>query len=609
MKKKTLLWIVGLILCAVLCLGVEALLPHSYTQKLEGMAGLVPEGEDDHPVFHLAGWDSAGDEYYEDEYYEDEYYEEEYDEEYEQEAYEEPVYQLSFEVKGKVSGIRLISAGTDMCDITVITPQGEQEYYLEEAGSYSLDIPFDGENDTVTVQFSDSQRIIERIQVIQKGGLNPYRLLLMFSALGGLYLLFTLRKGIAAHLEYGFLIVGIIAVIFYGVMIPFSTALWWDGAIHYEKCYHLGSVFEQMSYGMSFNEWLNGFSVGSLNYVVSGLSVCLGQLLGLSEAGKFLFDRAFSAILYLSVSFLAIRWAKRYKRTLVVTALMPVCLFLGVSYSYDISINAFSFLAFALILNEMCTPKEKLSLKNAGLITFSVVFASLSKAVYMPLLALMLLFPRTKFQCKKQHIAYKAGLVLVIVVVFAAFFLPMLSNPEVYTDSRGKDETSVSQLSFILNDFPGFIGMLISNIWNGLFGEMLLEARNYLAYLDFASNAYNMITLLFCFYIYVTDHDPQLREEYPKPLYKWGIGMICLGIIAMTYTVFYVTFTQTGGNVIRGVQFRYFLPLLPFLAVVIQPRGVENHMKKENDYFVILAFCLITNVIRVWQSVLNVYYL
>lgn len=623
MKNKKLWFILGLILCLALPFGVDALLPNSYTLELEKTEGVAVETVSDvssEYIFHLAGWDQAGggdefseeayyeDEYYEDEYYEDEYYEDEYGEEADG-SLEEQVYQISFTARDNYSAIVMDTTGGAECDVLLITPQADVDVYLE-SGSSAVKVAANGvKGDAITVQFSDGQRILNRVQVMVEGVMNPARILLMALCLVTLYLLFVFRGFFAEHMEYAFLLVGAVAMVLYGILIPFNYALWWDGAIHYESAYTLGSVFHQAELGKTFNEWLGELSLSSVNYLVSGLSIMLGQLLGLGDLGGYILDRVFSGLLYLGVAFLAVKNARRFKRTLAVTALMPVCLFLGISYSYDISINAFSFLAFALIINEMITPNEKLSLKNGALIAVSLVIASLPKAVYIPLLALMLLLPRAKFHCKKQHMAYKAGVVVLILLVFAAYLLPMLSDPEIYTDSRGTDGTSTSQLQVILSDIPGYVGLLLSNIWSSLIGSFMVRGHSSLAYLAEPSQSLCLIGLLYVFFVTVTDHEKKPGLEEIKPLYKWAMGVICLGIVMVIYTIFYVAYSQTASDSITGVQFRYFIPLLPFVGAVLQPRGVENHMKKENDCFAVFAFSLILNAIMLFNAVVSVYYM
>ena len=604
MKKRVWIALVGIVLCVALAFGVESLLPHTYSQALNEVTGLVIDGEDDNPIYRLEGWDSAGEEYYE------EYYEE-YDEEeaYYEEEYTDPVYQLTLNLNQGASQVLLSSSGTEECEILVLTEDGETDYYIENTGSVQISIPVSDNVKTMTVQFSDSQRTIERIQILQKGGINGYRLMLLAVVFAALFLLFFLRPLIAEHLEYGFAITAIALLVLFIVLIPNLNSLWWDGDIHYQNAYSLGTIFEEFRLGKTLNEWLTEQGMSIPNYLVSGIGIFLGRLLNLSQEAKMILERSLSSLTYVAVCFLAIRWAKRYKRSLAAIALFPVSLFTAVSYSYDTSIYAFAILGTALIINELCTPNEKLSMKNAVLITVSIVMTSLPKAVYMPILLLMLLLPKTKFQNKKQHIGYKAGIVAMVLVVFAAYLLPMISSPEIYFDSRGSGESTGSQIGFILSNIPGYISMIVSVIWNQFYAQILTTSRGFLAYLGGPSTMMYVVTLLFMVYIFVTDNDAKAKADHLKPLHKWAMGIIAYGIIALVYTIFYITFTETGASNIQGVQGRYFIPLFPLLAAVIQPKGIINTMKKENDYFILLSFNLITTTVIIYQLILSVYYL
>lgn len=608
MKKRALFGIIGVVVCLLLAFGVESLLPHTYSQSLNEVAGLVIDGEDDHPIFHLEGWDSVGEEeYYEEESYEEEYYEE--DEEYYEEEYSEPVYQLTMPIKEGSSQVIMTSSGATECEVLVITEEGETDYYIEAIGSSQIQIPVNANVKTMTIRFTDSQRIIERIQVLQQGGMNGYRLMMIALVAISLFLLFYLRELIAEHLEYGFAITAIALLVMFLVLIPNMNSLWWDGDIHYQNAYSIGTIFEEARLGMTLNEWLTNQGMTNLNYLVSGFSIFLGRLLNLSQGAKVIVERAISGLFYVGVCFLAIRWAKRYKRSLTLIALIPVSLFTAISYSYDTSIYAFALLGTALIINELCTPNEKLTFKNAALITFSIAMTSLPKAVYMPVLLLMLLLPRTKFQSKGQHVGYKLGVVAVALALILAYLLPMVSRPEVYFDGRGGGESATSQLGFILSNIPGYISLLVSTIWNQFYSQIMITGRDFLAYMGSPSTMISVITLVFMIYVFVTDNDAKAKVEPLKPLHKGAMAIITFGIIALIYTVFYITFTETGANHIQGVQGRYFLPLFPLMAAIIQPRGVVNCMKKANDHFVLLSVSLITTTVIIYQLILSVYYL
>ena len=612
MNKKLLLSILSLILCIAVSFGVESMLPHTYTQKLEEVNGLVVDGDEEKIIYRLQGGVSDGEEDYDDEeYFEDEaYYEDE--EYYEDEAYyeeyeeENSVAQLSFDIKENASFVELTFYGYEGCEVLASTPDGETEYYVEMTGTQTLVIPVKTDNSQVTVQFTDSQTQIQKIQVKMNEGFNSARFMVIVLTLSAFVMLALHRNFIADHIEYGFLIVALVVVSLFAVLTPQS--MWWDEEIHYNTASDIATTASEMAMGKTFNEVLTEVGIHMPNYLATAIGIVLSNLFNLSKEASLIVERAMNGLMYISVCFLAIRWVKRYKRSFTFIALMPLALFLSVSYSYDVSINAFTLLGIALLINEFCTPYEKLQVKNAFLITLSLVIVGLPKAVYTPILLLMLLLPKTKFQCKKQHIAYKIGIVLVVLMVFAAYLMPMISNPDVYIDNRGSGESSMSKFSIILGDLGGFISLVVRHMWND-FVINLQTARNFLAYLGGGSNTLNLLSSLFMIYVFATDNDKNVKVGHPTLLQKSGMAVIGLGIMAMIYVVFYVAFSESATSVISGVQGRYFFPLFPLLAVVIQSKNVVNGMKNKNFNFCVLAISLITNIVLIWQLILNPFYM
>lgn len=594
-RRKLLCWILGPVLCLALAFALEALLPDTYSMDLGALEGVLIDGTEDAPIYRLEGWDSVG-------------LEEEYWDEESEEAYEEIIPHAAFTVSGKVRHIAVTSSGSVDCEITLIIP-GNETMALAGPGSAQVNFDLEEENIPVSLQFSDAGRVLERIQITTSGAMNGYRAAFFAITALALYLLWALRRLIGEHIEYGFAIAGFALLLLLAVLMPNNNALWWDGDIHYQNAYSLGTVFQQLAGGVSLNQLLTDAGLTIPNYLVSGLSIGLGKLLHVSDGVQLMMDRFLNGFMYLGICFLAIRWAKRYKRSLTVIALIPLALYSAVSYSYDVSINAFALLGTTLILNELCTPGEPLKMKNAALVTLSLVIASLPKAVYIPILLLMILLPKTKFSGKKQHFWFKAGIVAVVLAVMAAYALPMVYSPEIYTDSRGSGESSIGQMAFIMENPLQFLAILISNFWNRLPTDLLLGSRNFWAYMGSPSETFNLLTLLFLLFVWFTDNDPDCGVSHSKPLHKWAMGIIAAGITAMIYGIFYLTFSGTGSQIISGVQGRYFLPLFPLLAVMLQNSRIENRMDKPRYHFTMLAVCLLTTAAMIYTLILNPYYL
>ena len=78
--------------------------------------------------------------------------------------------------------------------------------------------------------------------------------------------------------------------------------------------------------------------VNPIGYLISGLGIAIGNILFLNfnlPYNLFLFGRMFNLAFYILVTYWAIKKTPRFKRTMTITALMPMSIFLAASFSYD----------------------------------------------------------------------------------------------------------------------------------------------------------------------------------------------------------------------------------------------------------------------------------
>ncbi|MFQ9152773.1 MAG: DUF2142 domain-containing protein [Blautia sp.] len=76
--------------------------------------------------------------------------------------------------------------------------------------------------------------------------------------------------------------------------------------------------------------------------------------------------------------------------------MMPTVIFLNSTYTYDGTIIASLILGFVLWMNEMESDR-KVDAKNLIFIIVLFVWGSFSKAVYIPVILLLLIIPADKF--------------------------------------------------------------------------------------------------------------------------------------------------------------------------------------------------------------------
>ena len=99
---------------------------------------------------------------------------------------------------------------------------------------------------------------------------------------------------------------------------------------------------------------------------------------------------------------------KRGKRILLVMALTPTAMMSAMTYTYDASVNAFSFLGISYLLTEWLDRDRPISYRNCAVFTAAFVLASLPKAVYIPMILLALLFRRQSSGPERNYTCLKA---------------------------------------------------------------------------------------------------------------------------------------------------------------------------------------------------------
>ena len=139
----------------------------------------------------------------------------------------------------------------------------------------------------------------------------------------------------------------------------------------------------------------------------------------------------------------------------------------------------------------------------------AMVVGCFSKAVYIPFLALYWLMPKDKFYSRRQKNLFKAGIFVLLILMFASFILPLIGNvtsgAEV-GDYRGGDTSQTSQLSMILGYPLTYTGVLLKSLGTTFasyfIGSKVLANFAYRGIYDGIGYFVVLLTMLFTF---VTD--------------------------------------------------------------------------------------------------------
>lgn len=408
----------------------------------------------------------------------------------------------------------------------------------------------------------------------------------------------------------------------------------WDEQIHYNIAYTDSWVWNYMEYSdavMSnvemrvptgdtleeeqwIGEWLNQANdtvvlssqkgrflrYGQRAYLPQILGLGLGRTLGLSYVATVFLGKFFNLLFCTAVVACAIHFSKYGKRTLMCVGLLPTTVFLFSSFTYDAFVIALLMLGIALFVTEYLS-EEKIQTKRTMVSILAIVVGCFSKAVYIPFLALYWLMPKDKFYSRRQKNLFKAGIFVLLILMFASFILPLIGNvtsgAEV-GDYRGGDTSQTSQLSVILEYPLTYTEVLLKSLGTTFasyfIGSKVLANFAYRGIYDGIGYFVVLLTMLFTF---VTDfgmtekiYDAQMKRKIF--IMKIWNAVLIFGTACLIWTALYLDFTPVGSMVINGVSPRYYLPLIFPLSFIFINQKVRCSMKLEN-YQSLIAFLML----------------
>lgn len=450
--------------------------------------------------------------------------------------------------------------------------------------------------------------------------LSGQRMLWMYAAALTAYLLVAGRRIIGRRLEIGFLIVGLATGLVWVAAMPINTNLTWDDGIHFGNAdalsYGTNEVDRSQAEYLLTNFGLAGhiqdtqedqaayirfidelaedtseqaayytWELCDIGYTTQSLGIALGRALGLPFHWQFILGRMGNMLLYIGVCYAAIKVAVQFKAVIATIALLPVAMSMACNYAYDSTVIAFSLLGCSLFITEMSRPDKLMDWKRGALMLAAFCIASFPKAVYIPMILLLLFLPKTKFADKKAHIGFKVGVGLIFIIMMSSFVVPVFFLKG-GGDARGGTEVNTAeQLSFVLHNPTTYAKVLTRNVIASSYEYLIDGTRLDFYYLAGKTSAesptaliplLNLLSLGLLFYVLFTDKHREKGTEALKGSTKWWMLVAIGGIVALIWTALYLSFTAVGSSRILGVQGRYYIPLFLLAAAILSPRHIKN---------------------------------
>lgn len=340
-------------------------------------------------------------------------------------------------------------------------------------------------------------------------------------------------------------------------------------------------------------------------YAASGLGVLLARLLGLGRAGLLVLGRLGNLVLYSVVVSRAVKRMPVAKGMLACVALLPMCLQMAASFSYDCFVLALCFYYIACCL-DYALARERVGPWQIVLLCALAVLLAPTKVVYVAVLPLVFIIPWAKLGGKRNYwlagaAVVAAGFVVCLLFNMGAVQASMQSGSvpraeavvqEVaaddtagLVDATGADETAPAQefelvyvprfsVQYLLQNFPRgpmqALRVIVRTAWEegaqwlqGIIGGRLGEPIaikievSWLFVLGFCG-------VLFCSLL--PDGQDSLVLAKRRRL---GMGGIALVVFALLLVVS-LAWTAVDELTLFGMQGRYLLPVVPLVLLALR---------------------------------------
>ncbi len=313
--------------------------------------------------------------------------------------------------------------------------------------------------------------------------------------------------------------------------------------------------------------------ITSTGYLVSSLSMAVGTQIGLLlhsdnvlfPYNQMLMGRIGNLFFYVLVIYFAIKRAPHYNKTIMLLALMPMSLFLGASLSYDAVLIPVSLYFFALVLDLHAEPEKRISTRDVLKVMLCVFLISGMKfGAYIPLLAMLLTVPKTKYGSTKRMLLCIGAVVLMVGIGYLPTMI--LNNMKAglvsYNEANSAAAAQREWMGSHLTSIPDVFGTTIYKngvVWLYGFWGLLGWLDTYF---PIPIMLLGVVIVVVMALLETSSFHLWQEKRWKNLLALLGALVSAIGIMLAMYINHTTLFGEgIGGAWIDGVQGRYFIPL------------------------------------------------
>lgn len=337
-----------------------------------------------------------------------------------------------------------------------------------------------------------------------------------------------------------------------------------------------------------------------LSYIPFLLPVwILGFLIKTNIFSIFISARFFGFLLYLIISAYSIKIVPKRKDFFSLFCLMPIVITSGTTVTADLLTNS-SIILFIAIWYKLYLEKTKITKKDIILIIICGILAGYSKMVYALEFLLIFFLPKEVFggtnKKKFKTVGIIAGVIIIATILNVAFAANSMNNSY---------EKFKLQKEFILKNPLKFLLILGKNILDNYKFFFSFTTNFVILHNIFIPSEYLQLLYFVALLMVIYKEESNLNLGKLKTFF---IILIGLSIIAIIYISLYLQYTTeiskiVGGNVIIGLQSRYYIPVI-LMFLVCLPSKKDTLKINDNIPYYISLFVNVVILIGVMMKVI-----
>lgn len=286
------------------------------------------------------------------------------------------------------------------------------------------------------------------------------------------------------------------------------------------------------------------------------------------------FCRFANYVFFLILGYYSIKLLPIGKLVMLVYLFNPMFMQQMASISADSFINSITMLFIAMSVNLIINKNdEKIDIRKKIIYSILAISIAFSKYVYFPIIFISLLLLKNRKKYKENDNIF----ILILCVICILLALINVYIGMQYKDVRGyvieNNVNSLEQTKNIIKYPIKYISVL----------KDTLSEKSEIYFLQFLGYDLGLLVIegnyIICFlYMFLLLVTPFLEKNIYslKNIDRLLFLLISFGIIVLVLTGLYLGWTTVGGEIIEGVQGRYFLPvmILPIICLIFKNKNV-----------------------------------